>query len=42
VLDAKVSAERAREAYGVVVDQASGSVDAAATERLREQRREAA
>ncbi|MBI3029222.1 MAG: hypothetical protein HYY64_06910 [Candidatus Rokubacteria bacterium] len=35
VLDEFISLEMAREAYGVVIDPKSRSVDAAATERLR-------
>jgi N-methylhydantoinase B len=39
VADGKVSAERARSDYGVVIDAASGGVDRAATKSLREQLR---
>lgn len=37
--DELLSAEQAREHYGVVIDEAAGSVDAAATEALRSERR---
>ena len=37
--DELLSAEQAREHYGVVLDEAAGSVDAAATEALRSERR---
>ena len=41
VQDGYVSPEVARDAYGVVVDSAAGTVDKAATEQLREQRQRA-
>jgi N-methylhydantoinase B len=40
VADEKVSAEHARREYGVVIDPATGAVDAAATAVLREQSRQ--
>ena len=41
VLDRKVSAEKASEMYGVVLDQATGEVDDKATETLRATMRKA-
>ncbi len=41
VCDEKVSHRRALEAYGVVIDEVAMEVDMAATERLRERRKEA-
>jgi N-methylhydantoinase B/oxoprolinase/acetone carboxylase alpha subunit len=37
--DGLLSAEDAREVYGVALDEVAGAVDAAATERLRAERR---